>query len=380
MATLLSRGTKNFHPSMNSSVSAFSEEVASPISWKSYNKVTAYNVYAPGSGRVTSHNIKSSLVSMGEEKKFVRNVGKKTKFGQLDLSEHRRETSVSGYIYDEVTPKLVELENWFRHIAAMQGADALKKGITHGVKKKYRSRNDGTWPKNSKKWRAYKKQAGFDTRPMHMRDTQMVSTTSKWQGGTKIGQRPLADVVKGFGDKLRVEAVNEKTYKIEGLDEEFEDNGYVWFHEGGYAVRGIFEGSYVPPRPFVAPGVNEGTAYAMGTLMNRNPLNRKQKGITYSDSVGYTVKKKKSSMELWMLIWWFMPQISEWQYLAYMHDGLGYLSGHFISSDTIKHFASALVAGKAGQISGIPMTTKLARRSSRETLWGTQQVSIFGGT
>jgi len=231
--------------------------------------------------------------------------------------------------------------------------------------------------------------------------------------GIVPGTPPLADTVSNFGEKISVYKTGNNTFELAGLDEEFETNQYVWFHERGYTAGGLFDGKEVPARPFIAPGVNEAMAYAVAVVMNRTPIDKAHAGLTkpmtYTKSMGmvgamgwggaagsvsvpnramalptqyispsYVAASKKSMQDSLLFLWWFMPQVSEYKYFAYIHDLIGYMSGHFMTMETVRRFVTNLTAGKMGQITGVPMTTKLARRTSRKALWGSQSVSITG--
>jgi len=286
---------------------------------------------------------------------------------------------LTGWARDKITPEIINLEMWLDGPASKQLANAFEKSLPSKIKKTYSNRNQGNWADNTPIWKQMKEAKGEDTRPMHQHDGR---------GITKYGGPPLADTVAGFGNKMKMENITKDTYALKGLTEEFEMNPYVWVHETGYTAKGFLPYPVeVPARPFIAPAMNEAMAQASRSVLARSPWEFSKIGLTrpmeYSlgKSTSMLEYKSQSTMSMdrfLMMLWWFMPQVQEYQYLGYLHDVKGYLSGHFASVDTMKHFGSALLMGKTGQLTGMPTTAKLARRQARKSLWGVQTVSITG--
>jgi len=311
----------------------------------------------------------------------------------VQMDTIRGPDEVKGYVYDEVTPLLMELEIWCGEVVAKQVTKTFVDLVKRKVKQKYKSRNDHTWKRNSWGWFKYKQRNGYDTRAMHMHDTRPADA---------YNGVPLATTVATFGARIRAVGSGEN-YAVWGLEDEFENNPYVWFHETGYRLviggrhkdyggTGKTVGS-VPARPFIAPAINEAMDQALSSIVVKNPITRREStrmvsagrdamiysiGTPYSD-MQFEMESTRSLTNILALLWYFMPQAEELKYLGYFHDVGGYLSGKFISLDTMKRFARAAAMGKAGQITGVPLTSKLARRTSRKALWGTQSVSIIGG-
>lgn len=277
------------------------------------------------------------------------------------------------YIYDYATPTCIELEIWTQEIMGQQMKKTIKERIPVNIRKKYRSQNDHTWSANSKDWRDYKRKYGYDKRVMHQHDTRPDDAL--------YPPHYLADTVANMGNKLTVIQTGENMFEIHGLDMEFQFNPYVWLHETGTSV--------FPARPFISPALQQATVDAVQVVSTRHPverLRRKQiKAMKYEAGdimfeAQYQAESRRSMQEMLMWIWWFMPQVDELRYLGIAHDVSKYMSGHFVEMDTIKHFMRSLAVGKAGQMTGMPISSKLARRTSRKALWGKQGVSIVGGS
>ena len=273
------------------------------------------------------------------------------------------------HVYDEISSTIVELEQWAEFILPDQMAKVFKRSLTQKVKKFYNSKNNGKWSANTKMWRSWKLQRGLDSRPMHMHD--------KGASGGII--RPLSETVKQFGKLITVVKSSKNTYSVHGLEAEFFSNPYVWLHETGYTTGGCIPGKKVPARPFIVPAMQEAAATSIRIAYARNPLTKPRSSISYTVGPGiYSAKVEGSSAGIWRWLWFFIPQVEEYKYLGAVYDIQGYMTGDFMSTATMKHFASALLMGKAGQVSGMPLSSKMARRSSRKALWGTSSVSLLG--
>ena len=353
--------------SANSILSSYSQ-TATTASGSVKSVVSNYNVI--GNNMILNKNLsyRGGTIDIGSNNKLASKAGLSTTYG-------KGEVKLSAYITDEITPTVIELEIWAGEVMGAQMASAFKQSITGKVKQKYNSRNDGHWAPNHPNWKKQKAHRGEDTRPMHQHD--------KHPQRAMYGS-PLSQTVKGFGKVVQVDKVGE-TYEVRGLDQEFGFNPYVWFHEVGYTTN---YGANVPARPFIFPALNESVAQATRMVMNRTPIEKKKRGMTktmrYTSGepyslMQYQMQTKRAMADFMMYLWWFMPQIQEYQYLGYLHDIQGYMSGHFLSVDVLKHFIKSLALGKGGQVTGIPLTTKLGRRASRKALWGSQSVSLTGG-
>lgn len=315
-----------------------------------------------------------------------RSIGLSTRWTNTEIAKNSY-----GYIYDEFTPFLMELEVWLGEVAARQVAEGVKKILPQRIKSKYKSRNNHTWKKNTPGWLAYKRRYGYSTKTMHMHDTKPHEAHN---------MVPLATTVEQVGDKLHVHGGDGK-FVVTGLSEEFEKNPYVWFHETGYRLvvdgrhsdyggKGMAVGR-VPARPFIAPALEETMSYAANVLGIKNPATRREgigrirnPAMIYSIGEPYSMfdyeyEARRNMIDILSFLWWFMPQAEELKYLGYGHDIAGYTSGHFLSFDTFKNFARMATMGKIGQSTGMPVTRKLARRTSRRAIWGTQTVSVIGG-
>lgn len=371
----LSGSFSRFKSDLNATVASISQQTVSPKTWVQRQQVTSYNVFS--SHGQYSKNIRMRNVPMGENKKVESVIRKKAKMDTL-----RHPIKFETYVYDEVTPTLLELEIWLGEVAGKQLSTGFEKSLIQKIKQKYRNRNDGSWEPNTTMWSDYKERFGHTNKPMHMHDS---SPYDPRQLGTIWGDKSLSENVSNVEDKIRVEMVTPNYYRVTGLDEAFADSPYVFFHESGYFTKGAIPFKFVPARPFIAPAINEAMAQATAYVLNRTPFERKRRKMTkpmtyklgaygqYQMQVGMSIER------FLMALWWFMPQVQEYQYIAYAHDAMGYLSGHFVTSETMKNFVTALMAGKAGQVSGIPLTPKLARRTSRKALWGTETISVTGG-
>lgn len=272
------------------------------------------------------------------------------------------------YVTDQITPTVVELETWAEFILPQQMATVFKRSIGQKVRKFYNTKNNGKWAPNTKMWRKWKMERGYDTRPMHMHDSAMRG---------KI--RPLSETVRQFGKLITVTKVSKNTYAVTGLEAEFFANPYVWLHEVGYSTKGAIPGKKVPARPFIVPAMQEAAVTAMRVVHGRNPLTKSPSSISYKVGPGiYSSKVEGSSAGVWRWLWYFIPQVEEYKYLGAVYDIHGYMTGDFMDVSTLKRFAGALVMGKAGQMGGMPLSSKMARRSSRKALWGTSSVSLLG--
>lgn len=279
---------------------------------------------------------------------------------------------LKGYTTDYITPTLIELEIWSGEIAGKQIANRVSRTLKSQVKKKYKSRNDGGWAPNAENWARTKRKYYKIRRPMHLHDHRPEEAY--------VPGHFLAKTVRGFGNRISVVPAGNDTYVIRGLDEEFEFNPYVWFHETGT--------SRYPARPFITPAMQEAVEDGIRLSSVRHPITRLKQGsikpMKYSmgdETFQLQVQKAsmKSEEEMMMWMWWFMPQVEELRYLGIAHDMAGYMSGHFTDTSTLTNFAQSLAMGKAGELSGIPVSPKLARRSSRKAIWGSQSVSIVRG-
>lgn len=307
--------------------------------------------------------------------KSVSGVGKGTEHlsGQASAQTYGTATALKGYVTDYITPTLTELEIWADNIAGKQIAKTIERTLVAQVKKKYKNENSGTWKANKPGWKKIKRNQYNETRVMHLHDHRPEDAY--------VPEQYLANTVQNFGNKISVVQTGDEQYAITGIDEEFAFNPYVWFHEVGTSIY--------PARPFITPAMQEAVQEGMRVVTYRHPINRMKSGrikpmaYTVGDEtfqIQYQKGVSKSMSDMLLAFWWFFPQVDELRYLGIAHDVSGYMSGHFVDLDTVKHFTNALAMGKAGQMSGLPFTPKLARRASRKSIWGKQNVSILRGT
>lgn len=355
-----------------------------------------------GSPKLGAYEAKGIRVSQG---------GKgRTKLGRVSKSyTSRKERGVADgvkiTVFDEVTPAIMDIKYYIKGFVAKQLTTTLERLIVENVPARYYDENRGKWPALSKKWLEIKSKKGYDTRKMHMHDNK--------PGLSEFGP-PLATNVASFGSKLDVKQVGSNSYAISGLDEEFASSPYVWLHEQGFTNQ---YGASVPARPFINPGINDSLAGALRTVFERNPTKRKSRsargptpatmggispgpsptapavtsrmpavatatgGMTGSSYTWNTssmdfvprYKSEKSRMlplGLLGILWWILPPVPLLNYLGYAHDLKGYMSGHFLQTNTAVSFAKGLMRGGAASTMGVPMSAKMMRRKSRMTIWG----------
>jgi len=337
----------------------------------SYNRLTSQTKTARGISstvRIRGVNTPAEYRVTGLAGSYEKAIpGKiKTKPGWYQTMAYVNQTFINfdAYNSDGVTPRLVELQIFMENIQQEQFAKALRESIPASIKRLYSNKNYGHWAKNSPNWSRRKRQMGLDTRVMHMKNFITIDGKNNW-----LINIPLASAVRAVGNYIDVKVMGNGVVTVEGIDDAFKDNPYVWFHETGYRSSWGVE---VPARPFIVPGINEGSAQAVRWLALRTP-NRSPGVPTMryraGDMVAYSHGIEDAIKRTSRLIWWFMPPSEYWKYLGYYADIKGILMGYFMSTDSIMRFAWAFFRGKASGVTGIPFTEKFARRRFRYRLY-----------
>ena len=306
------------------------------------------------------------------------NQGGSTLSGQASTTVFGKPTKIiprgemKAIVTDYITPTMIELEIWSGEVVGKQLSGTIARSLKAQVKKKYKSKNDGSWADNAPGWKHTKLRDYHIRRVMHLHDN--------FPQDAYVPGEYLSKTVKGFGQLISVKPAGDNTFVITGLDEEFRYNPYVWLHETG-------TGSF-PARPFITPAMQMATEEGMRVVTRRQPIEKLKLGMTkpmkytmgdstYQLQIQKGVKRSEEDMLMWM--WWFLPQVDELRHLGLVHDVVGYMSGHFIDTAVLTNFAQSLALGKAGMMTGMPVSSKLARRASRKAIWGSQSVSIVRG-
>lgn len=301
-----------------------------------------------------------------------------------NLSMNVENVRIYGVAVDRVTPKIIEMQIWLDQIGTIR-ANAIQKAISVKIKKKYRNENDGTWAKNKESWKKAKQRGGWDTRPMHMHDSNLLQVYHRDYTGTGgLDRPPLVQAVDNIDKYIKVSGARNVAV-VTGIDEAFQQHEFVWLHETGTKV--------FPARPFIVPGISEAVEASNKWITVRSPLSKASPVSKAKDKMTYTIgvppktggriagggagsfqstyssSFAKVMSRMGRYIWWFMPPSNYWMYLGIASELEGILKGQLLSATSIQAFLSAYIRGIASGVTGVPLSEKFARRRFRYAIY-----------